>query len=44
VVDAKDDAAVAFYEHLEFRCFISRPMSLYLPIATALKAIQAAGA
>lgn len=42
VVDAKDDAAVAFYEHLEFRSFASRPMSLYLPIATALKAVQAA--
>jgi GNAT superfamily N-acetyltransferase len=44
VVDAKDEAAVAFYEHLEFRRFVSRPMSLYLPIATALKAIHAAGA
>lgn len=43
VVDARDDAAVAFYEHLEFRRFVSRPMSLYLPIATALKAMQAAG-
>jgi ribosomal protein S18 acetylase RimI-like enzyme len=42
VVDAKDDAAVAFYEHLEFRRFVSRPMSLYLPIATALKAVEAA--
>lgn len=41
VVDAKDDAAVAFYGHLEFRRFVSRPMSLYLPIATALKAIEA---
>ena len=40
VVDAKGDATVAFYEHLEFRRFVSRPMSLYLPIATALKAIQ----
>jgi ribosomal protein S18 acetylase RimI-like enzyme len=44
VVDAKDEAAVAFYEHLEFRRFISRPMSLYIPIATALKAVdEAAG-
>ena len=42
VVDAKDEAAAAFYEHLEFRRFVSRPMSLYLPIATALKAVQAA--
>jgi GNAT superfamily N-acetyltransferase len=42
IVDAKDDAAAAFYEHLEFRRFLSRPMSLYLPIATAMKAVQAA--
>jgi ribosomal protein S18 acetylase RimI-like enzyme len=42
VVDAKDAVAVAFYEHLGFRPFASRPMSLYLPIATALKAVQAA--
>jgi ribosomal protein S18 acetylase RimI-like enzyme len=42
VVDAKDVAAIAFYEHLGFRRFVSRPMSLYLPIATALKAVQAA--
>lgn len=41
VVDAKDDAAVAFYEHLAFRRFTSRPRSLYLTIATALKAIDA---
>lgn len=43
IVDAKDDSAVAFYEHLQFRRFLSRPQSLYLPIATALKAIDAAG-
>jgi ribosomal protein S18 acetylase RimI-like enzyme len=43
VVDAKDEAAVAFYEHLGFRRFTGRPMTLYLPIATAVKAIQAAG-
>ena len=43
VVDAKDHAAVAFYEHLGFRRFVSRPLSLYLPIATALKAIETAG-
>jgi ribosomal protein S18 acetylase RimI-like enzyme len=42
VVDAKDNAAVAFYEHLEFRRFASRPTSLYLPITTALRAIEAA--
>jgi ribosomal protein S18 acetylase RimI-like enzyme len=44
VVDAKDTAAVAFYEHLGFRRFASRPMSLHLSIATALKAMQAADA
>jgi hypothetical protein len=42
VVDAKDDDAVAFYQHLEFRRFAGRAMSLYLPIATALKAVQQA--
>ncbi len=42
VVDAKDDLAAAFYEHLGFRRFMGRPMSLYLPIATALKAIEPA--
>jgi ribosomal protein S18 acetylase RimI-like enzyme len=38
VVDAKDDDAVAFYRHLGFQPFASRPMSLFLPIATALAA------
>ncbi len=38
VVDAKDDAAAAFYRHLGFRSFAARPMSLFLPIATALAA------
>lgn len=42
VVDAKDAASITFYQHIGFRPFASRPMSLYLPIATALKAIQAA--
>lgn len=38
VVDAKDDEATAFYRHLGFQSFASRPMSLFLPIATALAA------
>jgi ribosomal protein S18 acetylase RimI-like enzyme len=38
VVDAKDDGAVQFYNHLGFQRFLSRPMSLFLPIATALRA------
>ena len=41
IVDAKDEAAVAFYEHLQFRRFASRPKSLFLPLATALQAIHA---
>ena len=39
VVDAKDEAALGFYAHLGFRQFVSRPMSLFLPIATVMKAI-----
>ena len=39
VVDAKDEAAAGFYEHLGFRRFARRPMSLFLPIATALTAL-----
>jgi predicted N-acetyltransferase YhbS len=42
VVDAKDEAAVSFYERLGFRRFLSRPLSLFLPIGTALKAIDLA--
>jgi len=42
VVDAKDEAAVSFYEHLGFRRFASRPLTLFLPVATALKAVQTA--
>lgn len=40
VVDAKDEAAVSFYEHLQFKRYAGKPMSLYLPIATALKALN----
>lgn len=38
VVDAKDDTVGAFYRHVGFRSFASRPMSLFLSIATALAA------
>ena len=38
IVDAKDDA-VSFYRHLGFRSFVSKPLSLFLPIATALQAL-----
>ncbi len=41
IVDAKDEAAIAFYQHHEFRRFASKPASLFLPIATALQALQA---
>lgn len=40
VVDAKDEAAAAFYRYVGFRPFACRPMSLFLPIATALAAIS----
>jgi GNAT superfamily N-acetyltransferase len=42
IVDAKDEQAVTFYRHLGFSPFSGRPMSLYLSLATALKAWQAA--
>jgi ribosomal protein S18 acetylase RimI-like enzyme len=41
IVDAKDDTAVAFYQRHEFRRFVSKPSSLFLPIATALQALSA---
>jgi ribosomal protein S18 acetylase RimI-like enzyme len=41
IVDAKDDTAAAFYRHLGFRAFLSRPSSLFLPVATALQALAA---
>jgi ribosomal protein S18 acetylase RimI-like enzyme len=37
IVDAKDDDAAAFYNRYGFRSFASRPMSLFLPLATAAK-------
>jgi len=39
LVDAKSDAAVAFYEHHGFERFESRPQTLFLPLATAAKAL-----
>ena len=41
VVDAKDEAAVAFYKRLGFQQLASRPDSLFLPIASALNALNA---
>jgi ribosomal protein S18 acetylase RimI-like enzyme len=43
IVDAKDDAAISFYEHLQFRRFAGKPMTLFLPLATALQALNKAG-
>ena len=40
LVDAKDDAAAAFYRHLGFTSLASRPMTLFLPIATALRLFE----
>ncbi|MHB8287363.1 MAG: GNAT family N-acetyltransferase [Caulobacteraceae bacterium] len=39
IVDAKDERAAAFYEHLQFQRFVSRPMTLFLPLATLLAAL-----
>ena len=39
VVDAKDAAALRFYQHLGFRRFATHPMRLYLPISEAARRI-----
>lgn len=41
LVDAKDESAVAFYQHHGFVRLISQPRSLFLPLATAEKAMAA---
>jgi len=43
LVDAKDEGAVAFYEHHGFQRFRSQPRSLFLALATAEKARAAGG-
>jgi ribosomal protein S18 acetylase RimI-like enzyme len=43
IVDAKDEVAVGFYEHLGFHRFASRPMALFLPIAEAARRLAAGG-
>jgi GNAT superfamily N-acetyltransferase len=40
LVDAKDERAAAFYSHHGFQPFTSRPRSLFLPVATALKLLE----
>jgi ribosomal protein S18 acetylase RimI-like enzyme len=37
IVDAKDDAAIRFYVHIGFQPFIGRPLTLYLPVAEAIR-------
>ena len=37
LVDAKSDAAAAFYQRFGFRALASRPRTLFLPLATAQK-------
>ncbi len=38
IVEAKDENAVAFYRKLGFVAFASKPMSMYLPLASLVKA------
>ncbi|HXQ51238.1 MAG TPA: GNAT family N-acetyltransferase [Stellaceae bacterium] len=37
IVDARDQTAASFYRHFGFRPFAGRPMSFFLPMATAAK-------
>jgi ribosomal protein S18 acetylase RimI-like enzyme len=41
IVDAKDDAAVRFYVHLGFQPFAGRPLTLFLPVAEAIRRMAA---
>jgi ribosomal protein S18 acetylase RimI-like enzyme len=43
LVDAKDDAAVAFYRHHGFVSFATAPRVLFLPLATAAKILDRSG-
>lgn len=40
LVDAKDERAVAFYQHYGFRPLIGLPRVLFLPLATAQKLLR----
>src|SRR5579863_1080960 len=44
LVDAKNDQAVAFYQRFGFRALASWPRTLFLPLATARKALLQTGA
>lgn len=37
IVDAKDQSALRFYQHLGFRAFVSHPMRLFIPLAAAAR-------
>ena len=39
LVDAKDDRAVAFYQHHGFIAFAGQPRTLFLPVSTAEKTL-----
>ena len=41
IVESKDEAAAAFYRHHGFIDLVGRPRSLFLPLATAERAIRA---
>jgi ribosomal protein S18 acetylase RimI-like enzyme len=43
LVDAKDDGAVEFYRHYGFIPFTTAPRVLFLPLATAAKALARTG-
>jgi ribosomal protein S18 acetylase RimI-like enzyme len=43
LVDAKDDRAVEFYRHYGFIPFMTAPRVLFLPLATAAKALDRSG-
>ena len=43
LVDAKNDAAVAFYRHHGFESFATAPRVLFLPLATAAKILDRSG-
>jgi len=40
MVDAKDDAAVAFYEHHGFERFVGQGRTLFLQVASAVKTLR----
>lgn len=40
LVDAKDERAAAFYMHFGFRPLVTRPLTLYLPLATAMLSLR----